>query len=250
MTWGDLITTALKRINVIGAGETPTNDDLSDGFARLKTMLGQWRIQNLTVPYRSRTTWTITSIKGKLGAPYTVGPGGDINVARPPVPSEITVRFQDTSVTPTLEYPLTPLTSDAWERIPQKDLTSPLPTSYYYQPTYSGGLGSLYLWFVPTQSSLQGVFYAPAPLADPVTYTDVIVLPDGYEGALVDNLAVYLFPEYRELVPIDPQLQQAAARSFDLLKRVNVAMLDLTVDPALQPFTAVRYSIYSDSTRG
>lgn len=247
MTWADLCTTALKRINIVQAGETPSSDDLTDAFARLKLMLGSWRNENLTVPYRLRTTATITSTKGVIGNPYTVGVGGDVNVVRPPMPNEITVRYQNTAFTPTLELSLQPLTDDAWEAIPQKNLTSPLPTSYYYQPTYSGGLGSLYLWLVPTQSLLQLVVYTPAVVSDPVAMADAIVLPDGYEKAITDNLAVYLFPEWRENVPMDPGLAKEALESKRAIKVTNTRLMDLSVDPALTAHPGGRYSIYSDT---
>lgn len=247
MTWADLVTNSLKRINILQAGETPSSDDLIDGFNLLKMMLGDWRIQRLTVPYQVRSTWTITSSKGILGNPYTVGPGGDIDIARPPMPNDITVRYQNTAVTPTLELRLTPLTDDAWANVPQKNLTSPLPTSYYYNPSYSGGFGSLYLWLVPTQSSLQGVIYAPGAIGDPASLSDTIVLPDGYDFAIQENLAMLMWPTWRENVSIDPGLVQSATERFRNLKANNLRMTDLSVDPALTARTYGRYSIYSDS---
>lgn len=246
MTVADLITRALMRLSVYQAGEVPVPEDINDGFDRLNSMLGMLRLERLTIPYILRTTWTITSTKGTTATPYTVGTGGDINVARPPLPNAISVFYQDTSVSPTLERKLTPLTDDAYELIPQKDLTSPLPSSYYYSPTYSGSLGALRLWMVPTQSNLQGVLYAPAAIANFAATTDTIVLPDGYDLMLQENLAVLLWPEYGE-GPVDPDLRQSALESKRAVKMANYRLADLSVDIALTAPHGVHYSIYTDS---
>lgn len=233
MTVADLITASLRRINSLQAGEVPSPEDLADAFLRLNALMGKWRLRRLTIPYILRTTWTISSTKGTLASPYTVGTGGDINVARPPQPNEIVVKFQDTSVSPTLEYPLTKFTDEAWEAIPQKNLTSTLPSGYYYSPTYAGSLGSLYLWMVPTQSNLQGVLYAPAGVANFTATSDSIVLPDGYDAFLEDQLAIDLWPIFREGDPMDQQLVQNAKDSEDAIKIANVRMLDMAMDPAV-----------------
>lgn len=246
MTVADLIAAALKRINVVQAGDTPSPEDQADAFLRLNSLMGQWRLERLTIPYILRTTWTISSTKGTLANPYTVGTGGDINIARPPQPNEIVVKFQDTSVSPTIEYTLIPLTDQAWQAIPQKNLTSALPTHSYYNATYAGSLGSLYLWMVPTQASLQGVIYAPAAIANFAAVTDSIVLPDGYEIFLRDNLAVALAPEWRENVPIDAALLQSAAETKALVKQANFRIADLNLDAAIVG-QGVHYDINADS---
>lgn len=246
LTVNDLITASLKRINVIGGTDSIEPDLAADALQRLNSLIETWELEQLFVPYTLRTTWTLTSTKGILGNPYTVGTGGDINILRPPQPNGLDVRYQDTTVSPTIEYRLTPLTDDAWNLIPQKGLTSPLPTSWYYQPTYAGNLGSLYLWMVPTNSGLQGVMYSPSTIAQFVATTDTIVLPPGYYRALRDNLAVELFVETDYQAQIDPVLMQAAAESKAAIKRVNYRPMDMGVDPALTSRHGFRYSIFSD----
>jgi hypothetical protein len=246
MTVADLINRSLGRINYLAQGETPNANDLQDAFAAFKSMLGQWRLERLTVPYVKRTVWNLTSGKGGPLTPYTVGTGGDVSVYRPPQPNEITVRYQDTSASPTLERPLISLTDEAWALIPQKDLTSPLPGHYYYNPTYASGLGSLHFWLVPTSSTLQGVLYAPASIEDFTATSDTIVLPDGYDYALIDNLAVYLAPQFRENIPPNPALVQSAIEAKQNLKRANFRMSDLHVDGALTVRHGMRYNIFSD----
>lgn len=232
MTWNDVVTASLKRINVIQANETPSPTDAADAFLRLQDWV-ESILQNdaLTIPFLNRTTWTISATKGTLASPYTVGTGGDVSFLRPTILDDI--RYQDTSTSPTTERSLVVLTDDAWEKIPQKNLTATLPQYAYYNPTYASSLGSLYLWPVPSQSNLQGVLYSPAGIAKPAALTDTILLPPGYLRFIRDNLAVELASEWRDSLPADPGLIKSAAESKAAIKRINMRPLDMTIDNAL-----------------
>ncbi len=244
-TVADLIVASLKRINAVGAAGEISPEDMEDAFQRLVSLMESYQLDGLSIPYTVRTVWDLTSSKGILGNPYTVGTGGDVNVLRPSLPDSLDVRFQDPTVTPTIEYRMNMLTDDAWALVPQKNLTSPLPTSWYYQPTYASGFGSLYFWFVPTNSNLQGVMYSPAQIAAFVAKTDSVILPPGYYRMLRDNLALELSPEWDYNAQADPALIKSALESMALVRRANYRPADMAVDPALTRFGR-RYSIYSD----
>ena len=121
MTARDLITAALRRLGVVGAGETPQADDVTDALDRLNDLVDAWGTERLTIYQTVRSTWALTPNV----ATYTIGPSGDCNIARPVWVEDL--RFQDTSQSPTLEMPLSPLTTDAWAAVPQKGLTSTYP---------------------------------------------------------------------------------------------------------------------------
>lgn len=245
-TWADLITASLKRINVLQANESPSPEDQADAFLRLQDLMESWQTERLTQAYILRTTWTITSTKGTLASPYTVGTGGDINVLRPVIIDH--VNYQDTSVTPTLERPLSYLTDDAWAAIPQKNLTGALPVACYYNPTYASGLGSIYLWMIPTQANLQGVLYAPSATATPVNLTDTVLLPPGYKRFIRENLAVELATEFLQNVPVDPTLVHSAMESKAQIKVANMRPLDMSIDAALTLRNGI-YDINADVNR-
>lgn len=228
-TVADLLTATFRRINVIQENEPPSPEAMADGFRRLKAMLGLWRLQRLTIPFTQRTTWTIDSTKGTTANPYTVGTGGDIDVAKPPQANQLTWKFQDTSVTPSTEYPLANLTDRGYQLVVQKDLTSTLPTWVYYSATFASSLGSLYMGPIPDSSSLEGVLYAPASLQNFAATSTILIVPDGYELAIQENLAVLLWPEFREGVPMDRELRESARNSLHWLKTANVRMEDLAV---------------------
>lgn len=249
MTWSDLLTISLKRINVVQAGETPTADDLGDAFAIMNLWIDSLALEGLTIPFLLRSTWTITSTKGTLANPYTVGTGGDVAVVRPPLPNDLVIKYQDTSVSPTFEYKLTRMDDAVWQSLPQKNLTATLPTAAYYNPTYASGFGSLYLWPIPSQANLQGVLYAPSPVAEAGALTDSIVLPAGYKYFMEENLAVKLAATFRDGLPLDPELKQNAKDSKANVKRANSRTPVMAGDPMYCGGGGGLYDINSDSNQ-
>jgi hypothetical protein len=237
----DLVTRAMARIGSARAGDVVAPDDMQLGFDRLNDMIDSWALERLMIPFTSRTTFPIVS--GTQN--YTVGSGGTVNIARPPLPNDLVVKFQDTSTSPSTEYSLSKLTDAAWQAIPQKGLTSTLPTAYYYSNTYASGFGTLSFWMVPTATTLQGVVYAPTALSEYALPTDTVTVPQGYRLALIDNLAILLAPDFGQ--PVSPELLKSARASKDLVRVSNLPMMDLSVDPALT-YGQVRYSILTDGT--
>lgn len=243
-----IVRNALRRINVIQSGQTNIDGGLlSDGFTFLNLMMDAWQRDRLTKPYMQATYANLNAVKGVPGNPYTVGPGGDFNLIRPTQIEHM--NFQDNSQNPPLERPLTALTNDAYAAIPLKTLTNTLPGAFYYQPSYTNSLGSIYLWMIPTQSNLQGVLYTRAPIPQFATLNDVVILPPAYCFAIIDNLAVICASTLREGIPPDPMLIQNAAMLKAELKRGNIEFMDLSVDPALTTRRGV-YNIFSDSVTG
>lgn len=239
-----LITQAAKRVNIIGAGQTIDGDDLTDMFTTLVYLMDAWQVERLTIPFLLRTVWTLTATKGTIANPYTVGSGGDIDIPRPTFVDHVS--YQNTSVSPTLELPLPLYTDDAWAALPQKNLTSVYPVGAYYNPTYAGNLGSLYLVLVPSGASLQGVLYAPSAVGRFTSTADTIVLPPGYLLAIRDNLAVQLGSTWRDGLPIDPLLFASARDSKRAIKQRNVRPSDLTLDAAVTARGHL-YNIWADS---
>ena len=241
MTAQDLITASLRRIGIVGAGQTPAPEDSADALLRLNALLDSWATERLFIPCIVRSTWTIVSGT----AAYTVGSGGTVNIARPVYVQ--TINFQDTSQSPTLEMPLEPLTDQGFANIPQKDSTSAYPTCAYWNPTYSGtGLGSITLWPVPTSSTLQGVIYAPTTLTQVAALGTTLTLPPGYQWLLTENLAVMLAPEFG--VPVPGELRESAREAKGNVKRANTRLIEQpTIEGGLFSGRGFPYSILSDT---
>lgn len=228
MTSLDLITAALKRIKVVGAGETPSAEDAADGLLRLNALVDQWGGERLTIYVVSRTTWAIAA----NDASYTVS-------APPAFVTDI--RYIDTAQTPDTEYPLDVLTAAQYAAIAQKALTSTVPSAAYYSRTVP--TGTITLWPVPTRSDLTGVLYAPNPASQLAALSTSIVIPQGYWRFWESNLAVELAADFDAEIP--PSLAVAARESKATIKIANYTPIALRPDPAL-----VRRSTWNIETDG
>lgn len=187
--------------------------------------MDQWAAERLQIFSLTRTTWTIVSGTST----YTVGTGGTVNVVRPVFIDH--VNFQDTSMTIVTEYPMNPLTDDAYAGVVLKTLTSPYPQAWWYNPTFgASALGTLFLWPTPTSSTLQGVMYAQTAVTQFAGLTDTVSLPPGYARMLVSNLAIDLLPSYER--DAHPALVQKASDSKAAVKRANKKLMDLRFEAA------------------
>lgn len=230
---------SLTELNVLAAGEAASAVDGAQALATLNRLIDQWAAEQLMIYSITRTTWAIVSGTGT----YLVGTGAAVNIARPVFVQ--TVRFQDTSTDPDTEYPLSALTDDGYQGLVLKALTSVLPTSYYYNPTYPSG--TLTFWPVPTSSTLQGVIYASTAVTQFAGLTTTVSLPPGYERMIVKNLAVELAPSYPPLKVPDLLMRQAM-ESKATVKRANIRPADLHSDlSALIQGSSGRYG-YNIST--
>lgn len=229
-TVADAITDALTRLGVIAAGETPSASDMELGFNALNVLQDDWATERLTVPYILRTTATLTASTTS----FTVGSGGNINIVRPVYPTQI--NFVDTSQDPDLEMPLHLLTDDEWAAIPQKALTSTLPTSAYYNPTYASGFATLYPWPVPTSATLLWAFYSAVAVPEFSATTATLSLPPGYRRFITTNLALEMAPMFTNVPQeIMASVMQQAMQSKNNIKRANFRPSDLGFDAGALP---------------
>lgn len=239
ITVSKLFELSLKRINVIPQGGSLPPNDADDALFYANNWIDSLAIDAITIPFQLRTTFPIVSGTGS----YTVGTGGNVNIPRPTYIDH--VNYIDASLTPAIERELTELTTDAWDAVPIKTLTNPLPTFWYWQPTYAtSGQGTLYFWLVPTSSVLTGVIYAGSPVAQFVNLTDTLALPPGWTFFMQENLAVFFASTFRENLPVDPELSKSAMMSKLAITRANMRTREMTLDPALT-YNSPRSNIYT-----
>jgi|SRR5215831_2419697 len=234
-----MIRAALRRINVIQDNEDPNGNILSDAFERFNdwvdNVCGNERLTIFTV---TRTTWNLTT-----QSLYTVGLGGDVNIVRPTFINQ--VNWINTNLAYPYEQQLTLLTDDAYASLALKTQQAFYPYYAYYNPTYVGALGSLTIWPAVTGTGLQGAIYYPQQINRFNTVDDTIALPPGYNRFIRDNLAVELFPEFREGQEMDKFLMQSAMEAKANIKRTNTRLSDLSSEPqAFVQGSRTRYNIY------
>jgi len=222
----DLIYAALLDLGAIASGETPTAAEAMDAFRRLNLMLEQWRLQSLLV-------YAITSASATGKTSYTVGQGGDFNIARP---IRLEHAVQRVGGQTPFDYPLAPLNDAEWQAIGLKTLVSGIASSFYWDRGFPLGTVTPYP-LMNTADTL--ILYPWTPLAGFATLDDPVSLPPGYELALQTNLTLELSAQYRDC-QVSPLTAQQAMQGVHLLKVANQRPRHLGLPAALQGWGTAR----------
>ncbi len=243
-----IITGALQTLGVIAPDETPSATMVTDALRRLNLMVDQWSLQSLTKPVMGIETFALTSDKGGLDNPYTIGVGGDFNTARPNEADLDHAGLVLGNSDPVVEIPCPIITDSDYQNIQVKLLSSPLFTAVYYNQTYTNDLGTLILWPVPNTAANSIRLYMWKSLASFTTAGATYQLPRGLGEALEYNLAVRLAGPYGRT--LDPSVVSVARESFANFKRSNVSLVDLPQDPALTSEARGGYNIVTGTGGG
>jgi hypothetical protein len=112
--------------------------------------------------------------------------------------------------------PLSLVTDLQWASIATMDTPGTLPEILYNDRAYP--LSTLYLWGAPmADCGLELFAWQTVPKA--LSWTDLIAVPDGYEDALVLNLAVRLAPHFQKV--LDPNVREDARISLMRVESIN-----------------------------
>jgi hypothetical protein len=201
----DLISSALRKITVLGAGENMTAEDATDGLNSLNQMLDSWSADGQVIYSRSTDTLALTT--GDLS--YTMGPSGDINTARPVSITQATITQGGTIITP-----MNILGAETYSTLGFPSLQG-IPENLYVNNSVP--LLELKLYPVPI-SGLTLTIYSMKKLSD-FALNDTVILPPGYERALVYNLAVEIAPEYER--EASSTVKNIASDALSTIKRNN-----------------------------
>jgi hypothetical protein len=218
----DLIREAFEELNVFLPGEQIPAADGAKGLRVLNRLLGSWAQQHLTVPYRKREVFALSANRGGPTTPYTIGPGGDFHTTRPPNRESLVRAGLLLGDSSNYEYAVPLFMPSAYETLSMKTQTSAFFQGVYYQPSHSAGFGAIYLWPVPDTALHSLVLYQDAILTTFPTLQTGINLPQGYEDALIYDLARRLATPYGRQVT--PELTQKAMHALAVLKRANFVM--------------------------
>lgn len=229
----DLFKLALKDLGALGIGQSISPDDTQDALSTVNMMLDSWQTERLMVYHLLDTAILST---GKQS--YTIGIGGDFNIARPIRVDSAYARMNAGSSNP-IDYPVTIIEArEDYARIALKQLQS-FPGWAFYDAAIP--LGNLDFYPVPNNSFELHVltmeqlpqFIAPAA---------VVNLPPGYKAAIRYNLAIWLCGMYQIDAP--RSVQMLAASTKRTVKRMNTQIQALTMPRGLG--TKQRYNIYGD----
>jgi hypothetical protein len=180
----DLVRKAMKKLRVLGVGQQPTAEELSDGLDDLNQLLDNLNSDKLLVTARTRNSYTLTGSDGE----YTIGPSGDIDTARPVRIMQGQAFLDDGSVQLELEV----IDQPRWGAIADPDIDG-TPNQLYYEA--SNPLGRIRLF--PRPSSGQSlVLYEEALLAQITNGDTEFSLPPVYADILLYNLCLRLADDY------------------------------------------------------
>ncbi len=233
-TANDIINDSLQAAGVIGVGQIPLAENSQLALRQLNRMIAQWNRKRWLVYHLVDTAFTATG-----AVSYTVGTGGNFNIARPDRIEYAYFRGLNTAVPNQVDYPMQILESrEDYSRISLKRLAS-----FAYYCFYDSGypLGSFYPW--PLLSSQYEMhIVTKAVLGSLAALATTVVLPPEYEEALQWNLALRLLPLFQ--LPPNETVTAMAKASLETIRGANAQIARLTMPANLRRGST--YNIYSD----
>jgi hypothetical protein len=222
----DVISSALRSIGAVASGEQPTPAEMQNGLLTLNQMLDAWQTMRLLVYAIVRYVYAPTALQQT----YTVGPGGNINIARPARISSAGVINQPGSSQPN-ELAIDMISENEWRDIPVKNTVGALPLKVWDDNQYP--LRNLNYWPIPSVQVDFTLYMWQLLTQFADTSVTLYTFPPAYLRAIRYNLAVELSLE----VPGDPELMpgvmKLAADSLSDIKHSNPVDLKMACDPAL-----------------
>jgi len=200
----DLIESALRKINILGVGQSLSADEAQDALETLNQMISSWSVEGYLIYNETQESFTLSGAV----ASYTIGSGQTFNTSRP---LEIIAAFVRQAGSSN-DYNLTLFDERQYALIPDKTAED-MPEILYYNANYPNG--TIYLYPVPYDGSALHI-YSRKELSSFSTLQTTVNLPAGWEQAIVFNLAVLLAPEYER--EASPTVKMTAANSKKSIK--------------------------------
>ena len=234
----DLISSALRLINVMAAGEQTPIDMANDSLLVLNDMIDSWNADRLAI-----YTVQSTDFPFVLGQQtYTLGTGGNFNLARPPkIEGMSTIQLTNPS-TP-VEIPIALYTWEEWQnQVPVKNVSGSIPLICYDDQAFPNR--NLNFWPIPFDqpNSVRIYYWAALPA---LTLAAAVSFPPGYRQAFRYNLAALLAAEFAQ--PVPAVVAEIAVDSLARVKAMNMPELvlqsDLIPDPSGWNYKADMFGI-------
>lgn len=224
-----IIQEALELIEVLGEGQKLDAAKLATCKRTLNHMLDSANAEGLMVTCRVRGEFTLTA----ADADIEIGPGGDIDIARP-------AKFDGVALVPsgqTVEIPLNYYSVDEWRAIATKD-DSGQPCGVYDDG--ANPIRTLTFWPVPSAADLF-VYYVWQQLAQISNVSSKFSLPPSFAEWLSFSLAVRIAPKFGKQANAD--VIEIANNAKAKIKSLNSRPITVQSD---YPGTATDYNIRTD----
>lgn len=214
----EIVTDALSKLGVVSVDADLSDEDAAVALRELKRMVGTWA--NAPLLMFDATTGTFVTVAGTSSYSTT-----GLAAGRP-------VTVQNVYLTSGgIDYPCDAMSEQEYDDMAYKAATG-LPDRYYFAPSYPNG--AFYFYPTPDQVYTVTVKGRYRVLTSAATLNTAVSMPDGYEDALVNCLAVACAPHFR--VRVSAELAAMARSSRSWLKATNYQPLEMKI-----PFTGDRY---------
>lgn len=230
----NLITDVLLDMGVIADQETPTAAQSVGALTKLNDLIESWNLDPQKL--YGATQHIIPFVANQVS--YTIGSGGDLNIARP---NDITAAFvRSTFAVPSQQQdiPITILNDQQWQDIPVKGMVGTYPYAVWFNMT--NPLIVAYITPVATSTNYSLVLWDKNDNAT-LALNTVLVLPPGYKRALKYGLFIELATGYQ--IPVPAEISTLAATSKMSIDRQNLQINQLETS------CATRYDILSNTVR-
>jgi len=204
-----LVQDAMIQAGIVAATETINANDQALVLRRLNRMISSWDNEPLMLFALSGQSFTM--VAGQADYPSSTY----LTDGRPVSVDSITVRLSN------IDYPVDIIDNQTWNAIPYKPTTG-IPSQCFIDTDYP----TTTLRFYPAPYGAFTCFVqARTPLTASIAAATDVVMPQGYEKAVIDNLAVDIAPSFG--VEITPGMVQSAKESRAVLKRNNYNPLQM-----------------------
>jgi len=212
-----IIKRSLQDNGVLTKGEDPAADEANDALDVVNALMDSWSNYSDNIYSRTLETFPLTT-----AATYTIGTGQTFNTTRP-------MQIIDAYVTSgSIDYPLTIINQEQFDSVEMK-ATKGIPQYLVYNNAYPSGTIRLY----PVPSGVSTItLLSEKPVSTFATLDTVVSLPQGWERALVKNLAMELAPQYGQRVT--PELAMAAKESLGAIRLAAVRSRPVNSSPSVR----------------
>jgi hypothetical protein len=223
----DIITSALRLINVMASGEQTPIAMANESLSVLNDMIDGWNAERLAI-FTTRTD-DFPFVLGQQS--YTMGAGGDFNVPRPARIDAMST-IQLTNPGNPVEIPIAMYSVEDWQtQVPVKNVQGSIPLICYDDGGFP--LRTLNFWPIPIDQPNAVRIYSWQALTQPANLASQMAFPPGYKEAFRYNLAVALSAEFAST--LSPTVAAIAVSSKARLKSMNAPDLELRSDLAPNP---------------
>lgn len=208
-TVATLVNDAAYQAQVLGQDQTLSSGDAQLILRRLNRMLDSWSNEKQLIYNNEVATFTMApSVATYL---TSVLPKG-----RPIAITAMKVNLNN------IDYDVTMIDLYKWNEISYK-LTESIPNQCYYNPNFPDGEMNFY---PRPYAAFTCTVTANYPISNTLLLSDNLVLPAGYEAAIVAGLAVDIWPSFKGGPP-DQFLLADAQRTRAVIKRTNFQALEM-----------------------